>query len=345
MLRSKELGYNALALTDHNNLCGAMRLSLRARSMGVKVIIGAEVTLRGGYHMTFLAENKEGYRNLSQLITSAHNSGERSKPELPPGIIPGRNCILMELARQTGANVAFTGNVHYHVRERHQLQDCLVAIKNNQSLEESHRERRPNSEFYMRSIKDIEDVSGDYPDSISNTVKIAERCNFDLARDQSYTFPVYNAPEGYTPETHLEKLCNEAAVRRYGAVTPQVKHRLDEEFKLIRKFNLAGFLLLYNDVINILVVNRLTSLVSYGLNLSFRSCLMEWANTPHRAIETEQSLKGSKLDDTNISRAAGLAAYGSIPLEKNFYKVTLIKGILAEALSTFKNENKKWLVF
>lgn len=70
MLRSKELGYNALALTDHNNLCGAMRLSLLARSMEVKTIIGAEVTLQGGYHMTFIAENKEGYRNLSQLITS-----------------------------------------------------------------------------------------------------------------------------------------------------------------------------------------------------------------------------------------------------------------------------------
>jgi len=65
------------------------------------------------------------------------------------------------------------------------------------------------------------------------------------------------------------------------------------------------------------------------------------ANTPHRAIDTEQSLKGSKLDDTNISRAAGLAANGSVPLEKDFYKVTLIKGILTEALSMFKNENKK----
>ena len=92
------------------------------------------------------------------------------------------------------------------------LQDCLVAIKNNKSLEESHRERRSNPEFYMRSIKDIEDISRDYPDAMSNTVKIAERCNFDLARDQSYIFPVYNAPEGYTPETYVEKLCQETVV-------------------------------------------------------------------------------------------------------------------------------------
>jgi error-prone DNA polymerase len=309
MLRSKELGYHSMALTDHDNLCGAMRFSLLARSIGVKAIIGAEITLQGGYHMTFLAENKEGYRNLSQLVTSAHNSGERGKPELPRDIIPGRasglialsgccrgelaslvdnsrlvdagrlirqylewfgvsyyfielqhnlvygdtrrNRILVELAGETGASVVFTGNVHYHVRERHQLQDCLVAIKHNKSLEESHRERRPNSEFYMRSVKDIEDISKSYPDALSNTVKIAERCNFDLARDQSYTFPLYNAPEGYTPETYLEKLCHAAAIRRYGAFTPQVKHRLDEEFRLIRKFNLAGFLLLYHEVINL----------------------------------------------------------------------------------------------
>ena len=309
MIRSKDLGYNSMALTDHDNLCGAMRYSLLARSMGVKAIIGSEITLRDGYHMTFLVENKEGYRNLSRLITSAHDAGERGKPELPSDIIPGRtagliafsgcrrgelaslidnacltdaknlvrkylewfgpsnyyvelqynlvygdtrrNRILVELAKETGAGVVFTGNVHYHVRERHQLQDCLVAIKHNKSLEESHCERRPNSEFYMRSIKDIEDICKNYPEAMSNTVKIAERCNFDLAHDQSYTFPVYNAPEGYTPETYLEKMCQEAAIRRYGAVTIQVQKRLDEEFKLIRKFNLAGFLLLYNDVINL----------------------------------------------------------------------------------------------
>ena len=67
-----------------------------------------------------------------------------------------RNKKLLELAEEAGVKVATTGNIHYHILERHQLQDCLVAIQNCKSLEESHRERRPNSEFYLRLVPELE---------------------------------------------------------------------------------------------------------------------------------------------------------------------------------------------
>ena len=46
LVRAKELGYRALALTDHDNLCGAMRFAQLARSLEVQGIIGAELTLK-----------------------------------------------------------------------------------------------------------------------------------------------------------------------------------------------------------------------------------------------------------------------------------------------------------
>ena len=51
-------------------------------------------------------------------------------------------------------------------------------------------------------------------------------------------------PEGYTTESYLRRLCDEAAVRRYGSLNRQVEARLDEEFGLIQRHKLAGFLLL-----------------------------------------------------------------------------------------------------
>jgi len=309
MLRAKELGYRALAITDHDNLCGAMRFAQLARSLEMQGIIGAEVTLTGGHHLTLLAKDRQGYRNLCRLITAAHASGERNAPELPPELLPehasglialsgcprgelaqllakphstgarnlirqyldwfgrdnyyielqqnlafgdtARNISLLKLAQETGARVAATGNVHYYVRERHQLQDCLVAIRNNQSLEETHRERRPNSEFYLRPVPELESLFRDCPDALSSTLEIAGRCTLDLTKDLSYAFPDYPAPEGHTPQSYLEKLCHEAAIRRYGAITPAVRQRLEEEFRLIRKYNLAGFLLLYHEVIKL----------------------------------------------------------------------------------------------
>ena len=88
LLRAKELGYQALALTDHNNLCGAMRFAQLARSLEIQGITGAEITLKGGYHLTLLAKDRTGYRNLCRLITAAHHSGERNEPELPPELLP-----------------------------------------------------------------------------------------------------------------------------------------------------------------------------------------------------------------------------------------------------------------
>src|SRR4030042_118051 len=84
VVRAKELGYRALAVTDHDNLCGAMCFANLAASLEMKGIIGAEVTLKSGHHLTLLAKDRRGYGNLCRLITAAHASGERNEPELPP---------------------------------------------------------------------------------------------------------------------------------------------------------------------------------------------------------------------------------------------------------------------
>ena len=69
--RAKELGMPALAITDHDGLYGAIRFYREARELGIKPIIGVEMTLDGGYHLTLLAKNDKGYSNLSRLVSHA----------------------------------------------------------------------------------------------------------------------------------------------------------------------------------------------------------------------------------------------------------------------------------
>jgi DNA polymerase III alpha subunit len=71
----------ALAITDHNRLTGAIRFYVKAKELGIKPIIGAEIDLEGGYHLTLLCKDAEGYSNLCQLITKAHLSNRNSKPK------------------------------------------------------------------------------------------------------------------------------------------------------------------------------------------------------------------------------------------------------------------------
>ena len=142
-----------------------------------------------------------------------------------------------------------TNNVHYHIRERHKLQDALVSVKHNKTLEESHLERRPNSNFFLKTPLEMSTLFRNIPEAVANSPLIAERCSFNLKHDLKYEFPDYPVPSGYTPQKYLEELCFESAIRRYGSITSLISRRLNEEFRLIKKHNLAGFFLIYHEII------------------------------------------------------------------------------------------------
>ena len=78
--RAKKLGMAALALTDHDGLYGAVQFFSAANKVGIKPIIGAEITLEGGYHLTVLAKNIQGYSNLCRLITKAQLDHSKGSP-------------------------------------------------------------------------------------------------------------------------------------------------------------------------------------------------------------------------------------------------------------------------
>ena len=89
-LMAAELGYEAVALTDHDSLTGAVRFAKSCRSAGVKPIYGAELTLEGGAHVTAIARDRTGYANLCRLISGAHLKHERGKPETTRAAIAER---------------------------------------------------------------------------------------------------------------------------------------------------------------------------------------------------------------------------------------------------------------
>src|SRR5947209_9664834 len=86
--RAAELGYDALALTDHDGVYGSLEFAHAAKAFGVRPITGAEVTLTGGAHVTLLCEDGRGYANLCRLLTAAH-AGTR---------LPGREDELLPAA-------------------------------------------------------------------------------------------------------------------------------------------------------------------------------------------------------------------------------------------------------
>ncbi|MEX0682248.1 MAG: error-prone DNA polymerase [Dehalococcoidia bacterium] len=309
VLRAAELGYDALALTDHDGLHGAMEFAQCARSWGLRPITGAEITLASGHHLTLLCADGRGYANLCRIISHAHLDHERGKPCVEPEFLTGHtdglitlsgcrngevpslvasgkyreaeetarryaelfgrdnfflelqnnlvfgdlrcNHRLSELAEHLGLGTVATGNVHYHIRERHRLQDVLVAIRNRTTLDASHQVRRENSEYFLRHPDEAADLFRDFPAAVANTQAIAERCQFDLTKDLDYRFPDYPVPDGETPDSYLRQICQREAVLRYPRFTQEVEDRLDQELRLVEKHGLSGFFLIHREILKL----------------------------------------------------------------------------------------------
>ena len=152
-----------------------------------------------------------------------------------------RNRKLIRLAAEAGAHVVATNDVHYHTPDRARLQQALVAAKLNTTIDQALPHLRPNHHLHLKPPAEMERLFAECPQAVSNTLRIAEQCCFDLSTDLGYALPEAAVPPDNTPLSYLERLCREGAVRRYGRVTSQVEDRLAEEFSLIERLNLAGF--------------------------------------------------------------------------------------------------------
>ena len=116
--RTKELGMDSVAITDHGVMYGAVRFYKEAKAQGVHPVIGCEVYLAPGmrqeraevdgtryYHLILLAENETGYRNLVELISLANIEGYYYKPRIDKellrqyheGIIALSACVAGEI--------------------------------------------------------------------------------------------------------------------------------------------------------------------------------------------------------------------------------------------------------
>ncbi len=117
--RTKELGMEALAITDHGALYGLLQFYLQAKEAGIKPILGCEFYLaiqsrysrkapeRSPYHLVLLAKNRTGYHNLIKLSTRAFLEGFYYKPRVDKelleqyhdGLIALSGCPQGELGR------------------------------------------------------------------------------------------------------------------------------------------------------------------------------------------------------------------------------------------------------
>jgi len=319
--RAKELGMEAIAITDHGVMFGVVDFYKQCKKVGIKPIIGCEVYVaprtrfdkESGIdnkysHLILLAKNETGYKNLTNLVSIGFTEGYYYKPridletlekyhdgliclsaclagsvnkailkdnmeeakkvalwhknlfgedyylEVQPNGLPEQvlaNQKLIQLSRELDIPLVATNDAHYLKKEDAYNHEVLLCIQTGKKMNDIDRMKMGADEFYVKSPEEMADYFKNIPEAIENTVKIAEKCNFDFEFGNT-KLPNYEVPEGYS--THAEffrELCYTGLKKRYGEnVNQEIEDRLEYEISVIEKMGYVDYYLIVWDFIN-----------------------------------------------------------------------------------------------
>jgi len=158
------------------------------------------------------------------------------------------NKVLVELAKAEGIPLVASNDVHYLSRSDAEVHDVLICIQTGKTVDETDRMKFDSQEFYLKTAQEMAACFPEYPEAISNSLLIAERCNVERDFTQRH-LPEYNLPEGVDVDIYLRERCYDGVRKRYPLVTPEIEERLEYELRVIQQMDYSNYFLIVWDLI------------------------------------------------------------------------------------------------
>ena len=185
---------------------------------------------------------KADFKN--NFVIEIQNTGKESHKIFMASILP--------IASRLSIPVIATNDVLFGDREDFEIHETKVCINSGKTLNDPNREKIYSEEQYFKSQDEMQDLFGDFPDVLSNTLEIAKQCNLSIEPD-GYFLPEYPVPDGQDFDTHLKSLVEESLdnliakfdndkVEEYKA---RVKYELDQ----IKTMGFSSYFLIVYDFI------------------------------------------------------------------------------------------------
>ena len=185
---------------------------------------------------------KADFKN--NFVIEIQNTGKESHKIFMASILP--------IASRLSIPVIATNDVLFGDREDYEIHETKVCINSGKTLNDPNREKIYSEEQYFKSQDEMQDLFGDFPDVLSNTLEIAKQCNLSIEPD-GYFLPEYPVPDGQDFDTHLKSLVEESLdnliakfdndkVEEYKA---RVKYELDQ----IKTMGFSSYFLIVYDFI------------------------------------------------------------------------------------------------
>jgi len=335
----------ALALTDHGVMNGAVELYKACAKHNIKPIIGCEIyfvedhTATGRVernHLTLLAADDAGYRNLVKLSSAGFLDGlQRGKPTVDlaqverysQGVIALTGCLasrfcqrllddreqearahaddlvrvfgaenvyfevqknglapqdkcnegIVRIAKEMGGSLVGTGDVHYLRREDYDHHTALLCVQTKSTIA-APKLTFDTNEFYLRDSQEMSRAFAEWPEAISSTLEIAERCSVEIELGKQL-IPSYPTPDSSDERSYLRARVQEGLRVRYGDPPPAAAvERMEMELDVIDRMGFNAYFLIVWDFVHFAKANGIAvgpgrgsaagSLVSYCLAIT-----------------------------------------------------------------------------
>lgn len=158
---------------------------------------------------------------------------------------------LIAISNSLSLPLVVTNDVHYVDRSDAELQRLLTAISTASTIEDTAFAMQGDS-YYLRSEAEMRALMPSMSEAFDNTVKIADRCNFDFDFNTMH-LPAFRSPEGYTNEQYLSALCAKGYKKRVsdGMIIPGevYSERIRHELDVINGMGFTEYFLIVQDFV------------------------------------------------------------------------------------------------
>ncbi|MFC1462432.1 DNA polymerase III subunit alpha [Verrucomicrobiota bacterium] len=272
-------GMPALALTDTNNLYGAVYFFDKARRYGVRPIIGAIVNCGQG-EVVLLAQNSNGYANLCEIISRRNLDGNFSLTDTvaerqeglfvltaDPALLESlrekvdRKRLMLEIirpvenrartkaaiatAKRLNVGIVASCDAYFAAPSDFYLHRILCAMRCNTPAWKLDEKLFAPQNAHLRTPKEMSWLFKELPRALKATHRVREECSFSF-HDLPTTFP--KVP-GSSPMM-LRARTLEGAQARYRKLTPEIIARIKHECRLIISLGFADYFLVVADIVN-----------------------------------------------------------------------------------------------
>jgi DNA polymerase-3 subunit alpha len=170
------------------------------------------------------------------------------------------NAGLLEISSELSIPLIATNDCHYLERDHAEAHDILLCIQTGKTIKDADRMSLSTDQFYFRSPEEMHQLFSLTPEALSNTVSIAERCNFSLETGKFYlpNFEIKNPEESLNE--YLERKAREGLEKLFpvilkdqkeneAAIKEKYEKRLNEELEIIKSMGFAGYFLIVSDFV------------------------------------------------------------------------------------------------